>query len=47
MRGMHVSLKIFFLLVTSCNAACNIGRYCHAFLGREKEGLMLPESACF
>lgn len=37
----------FFLLVTSCNAACNVGRYCHAFLGREKEGLTLPESACF
>lgn len=37
----------FFLLVTSCNAACNVGRYCHAFLSREKEGLTLPESACF
>lgn len=28
----------FFLLVTSCNAACNVGRYCHAFLSREKRG---------
>lgn len=40
-----LSFFVFVFLLTVMQL--EVGRYCCAFFGREKEGLVLPGSACF